>query len=159
VELGIVEQRLLGKLSQDENPKIICEGEIMGNIYRFAQLPAVFLIVALAIGPAGILFPIGAVHAQPEQSVALITDGPKLTPVQGKFLWMAAASRSRPGYDASGLGEGTLDIFSAVNGAVTPGAYSGSIVRYPPDSVTLPTHGNISWKPILCRSLSWNGRR
>jgi serine protease AprX len=87
----------------------------------------------------------------------LLRDEPGLTPDQVKYRLMATANKSWPGYNASKVGAGYLDIFAAVNGTTSESANTGLLPSQLLSTGSEPiTWGSVGWNSVGWNSVGWN---
>jgi serine protease AprX len=92
----------------------------------------------------------------------LLQDEPGLTPDQVKYRLMSTANSSWPGYIASKMGAGYLDIYAAVNATSTDVDNSGIIpsqlLATGPDAIDFVSVGwnSVGWNSVGWNSVGWN---
>jgi serine protease AprX len=92
----------------------------------------------------------------------LLQDEPGLTPDQVKYRLMSTANSSWPGYIASKMGAGYLDIYAAVNTTSTDVDNSGIIpsqlLATGPDAIDFVSVGwnSVGWNSVGWNSVGWN---
>jgi serine protease AprX len=87
----------------------------------------------------------------------LLQKDPSLTPDQVKFRLQATANKSWPGYNASKVGAGYLDIYKAVNGTSKDNANTNINASQLLWTGSKPVSWNsVSWNSVSWNSVSWN---
>jgi serine protease AprX len=92
----------------------------------------------------------------------LLQDEPGLTPDQVKYRLMSTANSSWPGYIASKMGAGYLDIYAAVNATSTDvdnnGIIPSQLLATGPDAIDFVSVGwnSVGWNSVGWNSVGWN---